>query len=119
MAPPEVRGGRIVSRPLNIDFECLYSTHYENITTSYNADMNNVAVSFDMSAYDIPVAAFAFGLDFYTDSTFGQKLTEDNMEAGIYVGNTLHAAVNSHVLIEDVTFTVEVCKLQILILTSF
>jgi hypothetical protein len=80
--------------------------------------MNNVAVSFDMSAYDIPVAAFAFGLDFYTDSTFGEKLTDDNMEAGIYVGNTLYAAVNSHVLIEDVTFTIEVCKLQIIILTS-
>ena len=72
--------------------------------------MNSVAVTFDMSAYDIPLAAFAFGLDFYTDSTFGEMLTEDDMEAGIFVGNTLHAAVNSHVLIEDVTFTIEVCN---------
>ena len=70
--------------------------------------MNVVSVSFDVSAYDIPVAAFAFGLDFFTDSTYTQTLTEENMENGIFVGNKLHAAVSSHVFIDDVTFTIEV-----------
>ncbi|CBY34731.1 unnamed protein product [Oikopleura dioica] len=112
VAPSAVRNGRIVSRPLIMNFECLYSTRYENITTNYSADMNSVAVTFDMATYDVPVAALGFGLDFFTDSTFGTKLTEENMQGGIFVGNTLHAAVNSHIFIEDLTFTIERCEIE-------